>query len=82
MEKKATEKKMTRPTWAQVKDLERQVKDLQRKLDSQVDGTSRLVQDCDGWREKYWRLLEENKALKGKRTEGKKNFWHRLFRRG
>ena len=40
------EKKNVRPTWAMVRDLE-------RRLASQIDGTSMLVADCDGWRELY-----------------------------
>lgn len=39
-------KRRTRPTWAQVRELE-------DKLADQIEGTSRLVADCDGWRELY-----------------------------
>ena len=50
------EKKNVRPTWAMVRDLE-------RRLASQIDGTSMLVADCDGWRELYREkcMLVENK---------------------
>lgn len=44
------EKKNVRPTWAMVRDLE-------RRLASQIDGTSMLVADCDGWRELYRNAL-------------------------
>lgn len=32
---------------------------LRRKLDEQVDGTSRLVADCDLWRAKYRALVDK-----------------------
>lgn len=35
--------------------------ELRRKLDEQMEGTSRLVKDCDDWREKY-RVLSEKCA--------------------
>ncbi len=57
-------KKRVRPTWAMVRALEAQVKTLQAKLDDQIDGTSMLVQDCDGWRDKYHVLLAERDFYK------------------
>lgn len=35
--------------------------ELRRKMDEQMEGTSRLVKDCDDWREKY-RVLSEKCA--------------------
>ena len=52
----AENKKRVRPTWTQVRDLE-------AKLADQIDGTSRLVKDCDLWREKYQKLFAEHKAM-------------------
>lgn len=34
-------------------------RELEKKLESQIEGTSRIVQDCDGWREKYRELIKE-----------------------
>lgn len=31
-------------------------RELEAKLESQIDGTSQLVKDCDAWREKYRKL--------------------------
>ena len=45
-------KKRWRPSLAQYRELE-------KKLESQIDGTSKLVADCDGWREKYRNLLDD-----------------------
>lgn len=45
-----------RPTWTQVRDLE-------AKLADQIEGTSRLVKDCDLWREKYQKLFAEHNLL-------------------
>jgi len=28
-------------------------RELEKKLESQIEGTSQLVKDCDAWREKY-----------------------------
>ena len=56
-------KKRERPTWAMVKDLQEKVSDLQKRLDSQIDGTHMLVADCDGWREKYHALLDEKREV-------------------
>ena len=36
-----------------------QYRELQAKLDEQIEGTSRIVADCDGWRAKYRNLIEE-----------------------
>ena len=58
------EKKSKRPTVAQVKALENEIKELKAKLNSQIDGTSHIVKDCDDWREEYHNLLDENKQLK------------------
>ena len=33
------------------------------ECDSQLDVTSMLVKDCDGWREKYRNLLDKNNLL-------------------
>ena len=57
-------KKRVRPTWAMVRALEAQIKSLHAKLDDQIDGTSMLVQDCDGWRDKYHALLAERDFYK------------------
>lgn len=57
-------KKRVRPTWALVRELEAEIADLQAKLDDQIDGTSMLVQDCDGWRDKYHALLAERDFYK------------------
>ena len=45
-------KKRWRPSLAQYRELE-------KKLESQIDGTSKLVADCDGWREKYRSVIKE-----------------------
>jgi len=50
-------------------------RELQRKLDEQIEGTSLVVQDCDGWREKYRLLLERYNRLK------KRGFLSRLLNR-
>lgn len=68
------EQKQQRPTWARIRELEAKVKDLQAKLDDQIDGTSMLVQDCDGWREKFHKLLAENKELQAKLK--KRHWWN------
>ena len=39
-------KKHVRPTLAQMRELE-------ARLEDQIEGTSRLVRDCDLWRDKY-----------------------------
>jgi hypothetical protein len=36
---------------------------LEKKLESQVDGTSQLVKDCDLWREKYRKLVKDYNKL-------------------
>ena len=36
-----------------------QYRELQAKLDEQIEGTSRIVADCDGWRAKYRSIIEE-----------------------
>lgn len=56
------EKKRVRPTWAMVRELE-------EKLREQIDGTSRLVADCDGWRDKYRALLVECDKVSDRNTE-------------
>ena len=38
-------------------------RELEKKLEEQIEGTSRLVQDCDGWREKYMNIREKNETL-------------------
>ena len=55
----AENKKRVRATWTQVRELE-------AKLADQIEGTSRLVKDCDIWREKYQRLFEEHQELRDK----------------
>lgn len=59
------ERKRKRPTVAQVRELEEKVsklekyikentnEELKKKLDDQIEGTSALIKDCDGWRELY-----------------------------
>ena len=49
------EKKRVRPTWAMVRELE-------KKFSDQLDITSSLVADCNGWREKYRSVLADVKA--------------------
>lgn len=55
-------KKSSRPTWTQVRELE-------ARLESQIEGTSRLVAELNAWRERYRavsdgdRLLIERNAL-------------------
>ena len=38
-------------------------RELEKELESQIDGTSRLVKDCDLWREKYRGQLLAGKYL-------------------
>ena len=45
------------------------VKELEQLLQEQVDGTSDLVKDCNLWREKYQKLVEENKVLRKQTSE-------------
>lgn len=45
-------KRQSRPSWAMVNELK-------AKLEEQIEGTSRLVKDCDAWREKYRALKEK-----------------------
>ena len=68
------EQKKPRPTWAKINELEAKVKELQAKLDDQIDGTSMLVQDCDGWRDKFRALVAENQELRAKLN--KKHWWN------
>ena len=43
--------------------LEKENAELKRRLESQIEGTSRLGADCDGWRDKYWALMKEKEGL-------------------
>ena len=36
-----------------------QYRELEAKLEEQIEGTSRIVAECDGWREKYRKLVKE-----------------------
>jgi len=45
-------KKRWRPSLAQYREME-------RKLEEQIEGTSRIVAECDGWREKYRKMVKE-----------------------
>ena len=45
-------KKRWRPSMTQYRELE-------AKLEEQIEGTSRIVADCHGWRRKYRALIEE-----------------------
>ena len=36
-----------------------QYRELQTKLDEQIEGTSLIVADCHGWRAKYRSIIEE-----------------------
>ena len=36
-----------------------QYRELQAKLDEQIEGTSLIVADCHGWRAKYRSIIEE-----------------------
>lgn len=49
-------KKRWRPTLTAYRELE-------KKLESQIDGTSQLVKDCDLWREKYQILKKKYDEL-------------------
>lgn len=42
----------------EVEILRKELSDCEKKLESQIDGTSMLVKDCDAWREKYRELLK------------------------
>lgn len=50
------------------------IRELRKKLDEQIDGTSALVKDCDLWREKYQELFKRfnNISDKLKREEAAK----------
>ena len=50
------------------------IRELRKKLDEQIDGTSALVKDCDLWREKYQELFNRfnNISDKLKREEAAK----------
>jgi DNA anti-recombination protein RmuC len=58
----AEKKKRVRATLTQVRELE-------AKLADQIEGTSRLVNDCDLWREKYQKLFAEYEELKAVTNE-------------
>ena len=45
-------KKRWRPSLAQYRELE-------RRIDEQIEGTSLVVADCHGWRAKYRNLIDE-----------------------
>lgn len=49
---KEEKKKRWRPSLAQYRELE-------AKLEEQIEGTSRIVADCHGWRAKYRELIKE-----------------------
>ena len=65
------EKKRVRPTVGQVRALEAKVSELEkfirentdealrRKFEEQLDGTSMLVRECDGWRDIYREKCKE-----------------------
>ena len=36
-----------------------QYRELEARLEEQIEGTSRIVADCDGWRAKYRDLIDE-----------------------
>ena len=73
-------KRQSRPSWAMVNELK-------AKLEEQIEGTSRLVKDCDAWREKYRALKEKydqqlkaDEYLSGQLDELKnRGFLARLF---
>ena len=75
-------KKRWRPSLAAYRELE-------RKLESQIEGTSVLVADCDAWREKYRRLRNDHDATVRQFGElqyrvmelENRGFWSRLFNR-
>ena len=52
----AEKKKRVRATWTMVRALE-------ARLNDQIEGTSRLVKDCDEWREKFRKLKAKYKTL-------------------
>lgn len=71
-------------------------RELEKKLESQIEGTSQLVKDCDLWREKYQilkkkydelsaghdRLAEECKKLRAENDRLKsRGFIDRLLNR-
>ena len=43
------------------------IMDLKQKLDGQIEGTSRHVQDCDVWRDKFHALEKEIGVLKAEK---------------
>lgn len=82
-------KKRWRPSLTAYRELEKQMKNeqdlhihfakecdrLKSELDSQIEGTSQLVKDCDAWREKY---REQSERLARLESRG---FWSRVFNR-
>ena len=38
-------------------------RELERRLEEQIEGTSLIVQECDGWRRKYRELADSNRVL-------------------
>ena len=41
-------------------------RELESKLQEQIDGTSRLIADCRDWRQKFWTMKDERDVLKSK----------------
>ena len=88
--------KRERPTVTQVKELELRVEELTLKLNDQTDCTSKLIADCNLWREKYQKLSAEKTTLTKVNEElgrqllsarndlnalKQRSFWSRLFNR-
>jgi len=59
-------KKRSRPTWTQVRELE-------ARLESQVEGTSRLVAELNAWREKYRAVSDGDKLLRERNALARSN---------
>ena len=56
--------------------------ELEKKLESQIEGTSQLVKDCDLWREKYQVLKEKYDELSAENERLKsRGFIDRLLNR-
>jgi hypothetical protein len=82
-------KKRWRPSLTAYRELEKQMKNeqglhihfakecdrLKSELDSQIEGTSMLVRECDAWREKYRAQSERLARLESR------GFWSRVFNR-
>lgn len=66
----------------EVEILRKELSDCEKKLESQIDGTSMLVKDCDAWREKYRELLKmyEEQIDGTSRLVGDCDAWRETYR--